>query len=103
MHDRGMIKWMPFNSVINSKIIVNEIEYEKKWIPKPILSSDQINTLEEKIKDAYYAHNPVNITIYNAGYFKEIKDNIIKLDNVNKMIYFKNNYPIYFNEIINIK
>ena len=25
MHDRGMIKWMPFNSVVSSKEIINSI------------------------------------------------------------------------------
>ena len=32
MQDRGMIKWMPFNSVINSKYLVSEIEKEKSKI-----------------------------------------------------------------------
>ena len=30
MHDRGMIKWMPFNSVVSSKEIINSYLEELK-------------------------------------------------------------------------
>ena len=38
MHDRGMIKWMPFNSVVSSKEIINSILKDKSKISMPILS-----------------------------------------------------------------
>lgn len=41
MHDRGMIKWMPFNSVVSSKEIINSILKNKSKISMPILSEEQ--------------------------------------------------------------
>ena len=32
MHDRGIIKWMPFNSVVSSKEIINSILKDKSKI-----------------------------------------------------------------------
>ena len=39
MHDRGMIKWMPFNSVVSSKEIINSILKNKSKISMPIWSN----------------------------------------------------------------
>ena len=38
MHDRGMIKWMPFNSVVSSKEIINSILIIKSKLSMTILS-----------------------------------------------------------------
>ena len=46
MRDRGEIKWAPFNSVINGKYIVSEIEKKKKAIGD---TSKYIVNLNKKI------------------------------------------------------
>lgn len=101
MQDRGYIKWAPFNSVINGKLIINEILNTKEKQTKPTLSEDQIEVLNEKIFEAYTNHIKVNLFIY-------LNEKIIKLigfvNNINitkKYITFNNNH-IYFNQIINI-
>ena len=55
MHDRGMIKWMPFNSVVSSKEIINSILKDKSKISMPILSEEQKNVNEQKLLIAYYS------------------------------------------------
>lgn len=101
MQDRGYIKWAPFNSVINDKLLIKEIINSKEKQLKPTLSEDQIEFLNEKIFEAYTNHIKVNLSIY-------INQKIIKLigfvNNINitkKYITFNNNH-IYFNQILNI-
>ena len=50
MIDRGIIKWHPFDSCYSSAKILNEIHIKKEKETLPILSEDQLNVLEEKIK-----------------------------------------------------
>ena len=45
MSDRKMIKWQPFNSLMNSKQVVKEIIQDKGKIAMPILSDDQLSIL----------------------------------------------------------
>ena len=80
MHDRGMIKWMPFNSVINSKILINSIEKEKSKIPKPILSEEQIIQIENNILESMINKVPLIFTIYQAGFIKQIKAIVVNIE-----------------------
>ena len=100
MQDR-IIKWAPFNSVINGNEIIKELNKEKNIIIKPTLSEDQLNVLNEKIFEAYTNHLKINLYIYKNF-------NIIKLigfiNNINiqkKYITFNKSY-IYFNQILKI-
>lgn len=100
MHDRGMIKWAPFNSVISGKYLMNNIEKEKSKIPKPLLSDEQILNIENIIKEAYINQVFVELTIYKAGYINTFKSLIINIDQVNQKLFLQNHKPIYFCEII---
>lgn len=101
MHDRGMIKWMPFNSVINGKLLVNSIEKEKSKIDKPILSEEQVEIIENNILESMINKVPLKFVIYQGGYFKEIKGTVINIDSVKKKILLDNHKYLYFKEIIN--
>lgn len=101
MQDRGYIKWAPFNSLFNDKLLMKEINNKKQIIDKPTLSDDQIEYLNDKILEVFTNHIKINLFIYK-------NQNIIKLNgfinniNVNKKcITFNNNY-IYFNQILKI-
>ena len=45
--DRGMIKWMPFNSVVSNKEILYSLIKEKEKITKPHISEDETNEFEK--------------------------------------------------------
>lgn len=100
--DRGMIKWQPFDSVISSKALINNIILEKSKVNKPILSEEEIKDIEEKIIEAYYLQNEVILQVYKNGFFKEINGKIKKIDGVRKMVYL-NNMMIFFNQIISVR
>lgn len=100
--DRGMIKWQPFNSVINNKEVINSLLKEKSKKAKPIMSEEEINLLEEKIINCYYTQSEVSLTYYKNGYLLNIKGKIKKIDQVYKMIYIKTQ-KLLFNQIIMIE
>lgn len=102
MNDRGIVKWAPFNSVINGNQLLDEINYERNRISKPILSEEQIADLEENIITAYSERSIINLYFYKNGCINIINGQITKLDPVNKIITINNKTRIYFNNIINI-
>lgn len=102
MNDRGIVKWAPFNSVINGNQVLNEINYERNKISKPILSEEQITVLEENIITAYSERSIINLYFYKNGCINIINGQITKLDPVNKIITINNKTRIYFNNIIDI-
>ena len=48
IHDRGMVKWQPFDSLLSSKKVAREIIKEKNKVAMPTLSEDQLLNIEEK-------------------------------------------------------
>lgn len=99
--DRGMIKWMPFNSVVSNKEVLASIIKEKAKVNKPIMSDDEKSVIEEAIIDAFYMQNKVNITYYKNGYTHEYNGTIKKIDSSNKLIYLTN-CRLLFNQIIKV-
>ncbi len=98
---RGMIKWQPFNSVINGKSIINSLIKEKTKIKKPIISEEDTKILEEKIINAYYTNTKIKIIYYKDGNLVNAFGTIKKIDQVYKMIYLENK-RLLFSQIVNI-
>ena len=99
--DRGMIKWLPFNSVVNSKELKASIIKEKGKINKPVYCDDKWEELENNIIDALKKQVYVNIIYFKGGYTYKCRGIIKKIDSLNKLIYLSN-LKLLFNEIINI-
>ncbi len=102
MNDRKNIKWMPFDSLFDSKEVVKEIIQDKKRINFPILSNDEEENIEEEILKYYYANDLINITYYKNGYLYKKKLLITKIDKINKLCYFNDNSYIHFKQIISV-
>ena len=100
MHDRGMIKWLPFNSIINGKEVVNSIEKEKEKIIKPTLSEEQIQNIEELILESMINEVPLTFKIYKGGFIKEINGTVINIDSIKEKIFLSDHKYLYFREII---
>lgn len=99
--DRGMIKWIPFNSLVSNKDVMKFLILEKNKISKPIISEEDSKTFEELIIEAYYMHNKVLISYYKNGYIYKTTSYIKKIDKVQKLIYLEN-IKLLFNQITSI-
>lgn len=103
MHDRKMLKWLPFNSVINSKKLIKDIERQKSRITKPTLSEEQINNLESKILESYFNKIPIEFTLYQSGFLTKVSGTVIKIEKSKQEIILNNYKILHFCEIIQIK
>ena len=101
-YDRGMIKWMPFNSVVPLNSIKTKIKDERNAMSFPILSEDELATIQENLFIAYHSKEEVIITYFyhnNLYKLKGIIDNIIT---DKKLIILNKNIKLYFNQIIKV-
>ena len=106
MIDRGFIKWQPFNSLISNKEVLASIKEAKTNFlnSKPKLFPEEIEKLNEELKDAYYSHSLINLTYYENNHLKTIKTNIIAIyPNSNTLKLTNNTIIIYFIPQIIIK
>ena len=97
--DRGMIKWAPFNSVVSSKKMVNEILKEKNKVIMPMLSDEQKNILEKNLVIAFYENEKISLKYYYSGNIYTFSDYIKKIDFTYHKIYF-NNKTLLFEQIV---
>ena len=98
--NRGQIKWAPFNSVINTKDIIDDI-YTNKVDIMPTLSEEQTNNLEKKIINAYYEQVQINIKFFYNNKRLNSFGTIKKIDFTYHKIYF-NNFVLMFDQIISL-
>ena len=99
--DRGMIKWAPFNSVIQGKEIVHSIQKERSKINMPILSEEQKRQNEEKIIEAFYEQKIVHIKYFYSNQIMQKTGTIKKIDSIFHKIYFDQQILI-FEQILSI-
>ena len=102
MIDRGIIKWQPFNSCIEPKYIIKEINSEKNKINFPILSEEQLDEIGEKIIDVYNLKISATVKYFFNGKIFNITGKINYLNIQSKKIVI-NNSTIFFKQIIDIK
>ena len=100
MIDRGFVKWQPFNSLTNAHEILDNLPKKED---NPPLFPEEIDTITELIKIAYYEHEKVEITYYENNHFKTIKAYIINIFPVYNTIKLSNNKTIYFKQIHHLK
>ena len=100
--DRGIIKWLPFQSLTPTKKVVNQILQEKAKVTKPIISLEQQEEIENLIMEAFYEQIEATITYYYQGYIVQETTSISQINQVSKKIILKNNHIILFNQILKI-
>ena len=93
-NDRGIIKWQPFNSLMNGKLVINSLLIEREKINKPIISEEARLSAIEKVRD-------INLDINNFVFISpESKSNPTMSKNFwHEMVMELNRrgYDTYFN------
>lgn len=98
---RGMVKWLPFKSLVGQEKYIEELKNEKSKAERPILSEDQ----KEEINDVLISllkNESVVITYFNNGRIISKEEIFIKCDLNNRRIYFKN-ISFDINNLLKIK
>ncbi len=100
--DRGIIKWAPFDALISYQDVLKTMHYERGKQDKPMLTSDQYETLDRTIKESIRFHKEVHITYYEDGYFKMLYGIVKKFDEVYKTFIFEEGFVIKGHQIIDV-
>ncbi|XMB86469.1 YolD-like family protein [Mycoplasmatota bacterium WC44] len=102
MSDRGMMKWNSFNALIAHGSNIEKMMLERKKIPKPILSYDQLEELNELISLALLDEREVEIVYYHLGYIL-IHEGLIKNVDLYKRELVFSDINIKLENIVGIK
>ena len=102
MHNRNEVKWAPFNSLINGDKLIKELDKEHKKISKPILSEDQLETINKLIFEGLTTKSLITIKYYQNGNIYS-KKGIISCLNKNNQYIVINNTKIFCNQIIELE
>lgn len=103
MHDRGMLKWAPFDSVIGTKKMCYDILSKKDYIEIPTLSEEQLTNIEKIILSSYYSKSNLKIIYYYMGKYYKIITKIKFIDKLKHQIILSNGKILYFTQIIDVK
>lgn len=95
---RGIIKWKPFNTLLNNKDI-NEIIKARNLAQKPIIMEDRIIEINNDLNEALKNNKTLKIKYFNKGESKTTTGNIQNINTIEKYILI-NNIRIYFKNLI---
>lgn len=101
-NDRGVIKWTPFNSIVNQRQMIDNLINEKNKTNKPKLSQEQIEKNEQLLIEAFYEQIKIKIDYFKEGFILSTYSEISNIDYTFKKIYLKNHKSLLFNQIIKI-
>lgn len=97
---RGMIKWKPFNTLLNNRDI-NEIIMIRNKVEKPIIMEDRITEIDNLLKVAINENKEIGVKYFDKGELKYINGNIRNINTIEKYILI-NSIRIYFKNLIRV-
>lgn len=97
---RGMIKWKPFNTLLNNRDI-NEVIMIRNKVEKPIIMEDRISEIDNLLKVAIKENKEIKVKYFDKGDLKYINGNIRNINTIEKYILI-NSIRIYFKNLIKV-
>lgn len=85
--DRKMMKWMPFNALLEQGDHISDLITGRQRKEMPVLSYDQQEELNFQLQTAFVFKTEVIITYYNNYDFHTVQGCITRTDEYNKLLY----------------
>ena len=95
-----MSKWNPFNAVASGNYMINDVMKEKNKVSMPILSEDQKLELQNKMFEAFYNQETINVKYYKAGKVYITEGIITNIDQNSHKIVLNGDFSVFFSQII---
>lgn len=95
-----MSKWNPFNAVASGDYMINDVMKEKNKVSMPILSEDQKLELQNKMFEAFYNQEMINVKYFKAGKVYIIEGIITNIDQNSHKIVLNSDISVFFSQII---
>jgi len=86
-HDRKMMKWMPFNALLEQSDYLKELLAGKSKKARPFLSVDQEEELNYQLETASLFKSLVTITYFKDGEILRVEGIITNTDLFKKTIF----------------
>lgn len=100
MSDRGMVKWMPYQSLVEQSSFLTRMRYEKNKRPRPHISSDRAREINEIL--VTYEGEEVAARYYHDGYLYDLIGTITKIDALYRRLWI-NGILIPFPDLIDLQ
>lgn len=100
-HDRKMMKWTPFNALLEHSDYIMDLLNGRERINKPVLSPDQYFELNYRLEESYNLKSVVSVKYFDNGYLKETSGVINQVDIYNRLV-FVNSTPLEVEMIVEI-
>lgn len=85
--DRKMMKWMPFNALLEQGDNVSELLLGRNKKTMPVLSYDQQEELNYQLETAYLFRSEIIVTYFYQDDFHTVQGKITRTDLHNKLIF----------------
>lgn len=102
-HDRGMIKWQPFDSLGNTAKIKRQAALQKQFVRMPSLSSDQLEEMQESLLEAYANQEVVQITYFRGGTIQKAIGRIMLIHEKERFLLLNNHLKLAFSQLLRIE
>ncbi|AIO19053.1 YolD-like protein [Candidatus Izimaplasma bacterium HR1] len=86
-HDRKMMKWMPFNALLEQGDYINDLLHGRERKTMPVLSVDQLEELNRQLESAYLFNYEIEVSYFESHKIKKVKGHITRTDLFNKLIF----------------
>ncbi|MED0989968.1 YolD-like family protein [Bacillus nitratireducens] len=83
---RGMVKWQPFASMPEQFVCIKEMIQEQAKVPRPILTQDAKEMIENKLLCSFLGEEEVLLTYYKDGYLYKNYITVININPINETI-----------------
>ncbi|MDF9615519.1 YolD-like family protein [Bacillus cereus] len=83
---RGMIKWQPFASMPEQFVCIKDMIQEQTKIPRPILTQDAKERIENKLLISYLGEEEILLTYYKNGYLYKNYITVADINPLNRTI-----------------
>ena len=78
MKDRGMMKWLPYQSLTEQGDFLLHMKRSIARVEKPLHANEEAERIDRKLRE--YHGQPVTLTIYEEGEIKEWQGTIQRID-----------------------
>jgi len=102
-HDRGIIKWSPFDALSGRDEVLQKLLYELYKTQKATLSDDETQEMNKTLDKAYKNDKQIAVEYYYDGYTYQTFGKIKKIDATNKTIVLDTLESFNVDDILDIK
>lgn len=81
-----MVKWQPFASMPEQFVAIKEIISEQTKVPRPILTQDAKEMIENKLLCSFLGEEEVLLTYYKDGYLYKNYITVVDINPINETI-----------------